>query len=103
MGDRRQMAHALLSDSLDLPANGRVYRGAEDPNDVVVLFEVASVEKARTWVAGQDLKTAMQQAGVLGAPMIDFTDKHQSRAVGEADRRRGSDPRRRDEQRQRQD
>jgi hypothetical protein len=52
--------------------NGRVYRRAEDPNDLVLLFDVADVAKARTWAAGEDLKTAMQNAGVLGAPMITF-------------------------------
>ena len=52
--------------------NGRVYRRAEDPNDLVLLFDVADVAKARTWAAGEDLKKAMQDAGVLGAPTIDF-------------------------------
>jgi hypothetical protein len=52
--------------------NGRVYRGAEDPNDVVIVLEAADVAKARTWTASEDLKTAMQKAGVLGAPVITF-------------------------------
>jgi hypothetical protein len=30
--------------------NGRVFRSAEDPNDVVILQDVADVAKARTWV-----------------------------------------------------
>ena len=52
--------------------NGRVYRRAEDPNDLVLLFDVADVAKARTWAQGEDLQQAMQNAGVLGAPAIDF-------------------------------
>jgi hypothetical protein len=52
--------------------NGRVYRKAEDPNDLVILFDVADVAKARAWAAGDDLKTAMQKAGVQGAPEIDI-------------------------------
>lgn len=52
--------------------NGRVYRRAEDPNDLVLLFDVADMAKARTWAAGEDLKKAMQNAGVLGAPTISF-------------------------------
>src|SRR5580700_12336344 len=52
--------------------NGRVFRRAEDPNDVVVLQDVADVAKARTFVASEDLKTAMQKSGVLGSPSIRF-------------------------------
>lgn len=52
--------------------NGRVYRKAEDPNELVILFDVADLAKARTWIAGEDLKTAMQKAGVLGAPAFHF-------------------------------
>jgi hypothetical protein len=52
--------------------NGRVYRKADDPNDLVILLDVADVAKARAWSAGEDLKTAMQKAGVLGAPAIHF-------------------------------
>jgi hypothetical protein len=52
--------------------NGRVFRRAEDPNDVVVLQDVADVAKARIWVASDDLKTAMQKSGVIGSPSIRF-------------------------------
>lgn len=54
--------------------NGRVYRKAEDPNDLVLLFDVADVAKARAWTAGEDLKTAMQKVGVIGAPSIHIFD-----------------------------
>ena len=46
--------------------NGRVYQKAEDPNDLAILLDVADVAKARAWTAGEDLKTAMERAGVLG-------------------------------------
>ena len=52
--------------------NGRVFRNAEDPNDVVVLQDVADVAKARTWVASEDLKAAMQKSGVIGSPSVRF-------------------------------
>jgi hypothetical protein len=52
--------------------NGRVFRRAEDPNDVVVLQDVADVAKARTWFASDDLKAAMQKSGVIGSPNIRF-------------------------------
>ena len=31
--------------------NGRVFRGADDQNEVIVLQDVADVAKARTWFA----------------------------------------------------
>jgi hypothetical protein len=49
-----------------------VFRNAEDPNDVMVLQDVGDVAKARTWVASDDLKSAMQKAGVVGSPTIRF-------------------------------
>jgi hypothetical protein len=52
--------------------NGRVFRSAEDPNDVVVLQDVADVAKARTWVGSEDLKAAMQKSGVIGSPSVRF-------------------------------
>jgi hypothetical protein len=52
--------------------NGRVFRSAEDPNDVVVLQDVADVAKARTWLGSDDLKAAMQKSGVVGSPSIRF-------------------------------
>jgi hypothetical protein len=52
--------------------NGRVFRSAEDPNDVVVVLDVADIAKARTWLGSEDLKTAMQKSGVIGSPSIRF-------------------------------
>jgi hypothetical protein len=52
--------------------NGRVYRKVEDPDDLVILLDVADVAKARAWASGEDLKAVMQKAGVLGAPVIHF-------------------------------
>ena len=52
--------------------NGRVFRSPEDPNDVVVLQDVADVTKARTWFGSDDLKAAMQKSGVIGSPSIRF-------------------------------
>ena len=52
--------------------NGRVFRRAEDPNDVVILQDVADVAKARTWLASDEMKTAMEKGGVVGSPNIRF-------------------------------
>jgi hypothetical protein len=52
--------------------NGRVFRSADDPNEVVILQDVADVAKARTWFASDDLKAAMQKSGVIGSPSVRF-------------------------------
>src|SRR2546426_11141946 len=52
--------------------NGRVYRKAEDPNDLVILLDVADVARARAWTASEDLKTTMGKAVVVGAPTFHF-------------------------------
>jgi hypothetical protein len=52
--------------------NGRVFRNAQDQNDVVILQDVADVAKARTWLGSDEMKAAMQQSGVVGLPTIRF-------------------------------
>jgi hypothetical protein len=52
--------------------NGRVFRSAEDPNDVLILQDVADVAKARTWLGGDELKATMAKAGVVGSPNVHF-------------------------------
>ena len=50
--------------------NGRVFRNAQDPNDVVILQDVADATKARTWLASDEIKAAMEKSGVVGSPSI---------------------------------
>src|SRR6202521_2867530 len=52
--------------------NGRVFRSAEDPNDVVILLDVADVAKARTLLGSDDMKAEMQKSGVVGSPSVRF-------------------------------
>jgi hypothetical protein len=52
--------------------NGRVFRRAEDPNDVVILQDVADVAKVRTWLASDETKAAREKGGVVGSPNIRF-------------------------------
>jgi hypothetical protein len=54
--------------------NGRVFRRAEDPNDLVILQDVADVPKARSWFGSEDLKAAMQKSGVIGTPSVRFAN-----------------------------
>jgi len=52
--------------------NGREFRSATDPNELVVLFDVADTAKARTWMNSDDMKATMQKSGVVGTPSIRF-------------------------------
>ena len=52
--------------------NGRVFRSADDQNDVVILQDVADLAKARTWYGSSEMKTAWEKAGVVGSPSIRF-------------------------------
>src|SRR3984893_4041662 len=51
-------------------SNGRVFRNAEDPNDVVILQDVADAARARSWLGSIDVKAAMQKNGVVGTPNV---------------------------------
>ena len=44
--------------------NRRVYRNAADPNDLVLLFDVADEARAREFGASDDLQNIMRKAGV---------------------------------------
>ena len=52
--------------------NGRVFRSPDDPNDVVILQDVADVSKARTWLTSNEMKSVMEMSSVVGAPSIRF-------------------------------
>jgi hypothetical protein len=52
--------------------NARVFRSADDPNDVLILQDVADVAKARTWLGSDDMKAEQQKSGVIGSPNIRF-------------------------------
>ena len=52
--------------------NSRLFQNPNDPNDVVILQDVADVSKARTWLGSPEMKTAMEKGGVIGSPSIRF-------------------------------
>ena len=52
--------------------NGKVFRSADDPNDVLILQDVADVSKARTWLGSNEMKSVMEKSGVIGSPSIRF-------------------------------
>jgi len=53
--------------------SGAVYQAADDPNDVTVMHGFASVESAQAFTGSTELRAAMHDAGVVGAPDIWFT------------------------------
>jgi hypothetical protein len=64
-------AHETARNSAGL-TNGRVFRSTDDPDDLVVLFDMADRKKAEAFAASEDLKTAMQRSGVQGRPDVQF-------------------------------
>jgi heme-degrading monooxygenase HmoA len=54
---------------------GHLFRNADDPNEIVVLLEWDTVEKARKFAHSKDLQQAMQRAGVTSKPEMYFLDE----------------------------
>jgi hypothetical protein len=50
-----------------------VYRSTDNPNDVTVTHDFKSLDKAKAFATSSELKSAMEKAGVKGAPQIWFT------------------------------
>lgn len=50
-----------------------VYQSTENPNDVTVIHDFRSLEKAQAFAASPELRSAMEKAGVKGAPQIWYT------------------------------
>ncbi|WP_428420488.1 hypothetical protein [Methylibium sp.] len=47
-------------------------RGAEDPNEVVALFEAQDPDRAKAFATSADLREKMQEVGVVDKPDIYF-------------------------------
>jgi quinol monooxygenase YgiN len=56
-----------------------VYRSIDDENDVTVTHDFTNAEKAKAFASSPDLKAAMENAGVKGAPQIWFTTRAEQR------------------------
>ena len=54
--------------------NGRVFRPAEDPNGILLLFDMADRRRAEEFGRSDDLRDAMRRAGVVGQPEIRYAD-----------------------------
>lgn len=54
---------------------GRLFRSADDPNNLVLLLEWDSLENARQFAQSEDLRQAMQRAGVADQPDVYFLEE----------------------------
>ena len=52
-----------------------VYQAADNPNDITVTHEFATVEAAQAFAASPELKTAMHGGGVTSVPTVWFTTR----------------------------
>ena len=52
--------------------NCRIFRGIQNPNELTLMFEWESMEKARAFMASDELKTRMANAGVKTPPRVDY-------------------------------
>jgi heme-degrading monooxygenase HmoA len=52
-----------------------IYRNKEDPNEIVLIAKWDTMDNAREFFESSDLKKIMQDAGVLGEPIIYYVDE----------------------------
>ena len=49
-----------------------LFRGADDPNEIIALFEAKDLSRAKAFAESADLRQIMQKAGVVDQPDIYF-------------------------------
>ena len=49
-----------------------LFRNAEDPNEVLLLFSMEDLDKAKAFAASDDLREAMKKSGVSDKPDVYF-------------------------------
>ena len=47
-----------------------VYQAADDPNDVTITHDFASIREAQSFLASEELRQAVERAGVVGEPTV---------------------------------
>ena len=52
-----------------------VYQAADNPNDVTITHDFASLEQAQAFSNNPELRAIMERAGVVGAPTLWFTNR----------------------------
>ena len=51
-----------------------LHRDADDPNVIIIAFRVSDLNRAKEFAGSEELRSAMEQAGVQGPPEIWFAD-----------------------------
>jgi uncharacterized protein (DUF1330 family) len=54
---------------------GNLFRVANNPNELVILFEIEDPDQARAFMQSEGLRETMQRAGVTGPPEVFFLEK----------------------------
>jgi len=54
---------------------GHLFRNTDDPSEAIIIFKWDTIENARKFTTSEDLKKAMQKAGVVEKPDIYFLNK----------------------------
>jgi heme-degrading monooxygenase HmoA len=54
---------------------GRLFRNSDDPSELVILLEWDNLDRARQFVQSDDLRQAMERAGVTDQPDIYFLEE----------------------------
>ncbi|SNQ62374.1 cyclase [Candidatus Methanoperedens nitratireducens] len=54
---------------------GRLFRIADKPNELAILYEWESIEKARKFAQSEDLKKYFERAGVIGKPEFYYLEE----------------------------
>ncbi len=67
-------AHAPVQKSIGI-TGGRLFHSADDASEIVILFEIQDVERARKFTQSQELKETMERAGVVDMPDIYFLEE----------------------------
>ena len=65
--------HAGAQKSAGL-TNARVFRSADDKNELVIIFDTKDTKTAKDFVASPTLKQAMKESGVVDTPTIHFLE-----------------------------
>lgn len=52
----------------------RVFHSVEDPREIILLLDWETVEEARKFMNSNELREAMQKAGVQGTPEIQYVE-----------------------------
>ena len=56
----------------------RLFRSADNPNEVILLFEWDQLKNARQFIQSEDLRKVMEKAGVADRPDVYFLEEGQS-------------------------